>query len=106
MPQRSVGTIITTFPSGYVVQEAVWVEFARVLRPGGRWIVVSGPRPDVVHPRLTGLYLLRLFEHGLKALRGRAGVTVEIPSGLFAEQRTELVPVGSIPVLAVILDKK
>ena len=102
----SVGTIITTMPAGYAAQEATWAEFARVLRPGGRWIVVSGPRPDGVCLRLAGLYLLRLFEHGLKALRGKVGVTVEIPSGLFADQRPELVKVGSIPVLVVIFEKK
>jgi len=103
--EGSVGTIITTFPAGYVVQEATWVEFARVLRPGGRWIVVSGPR-SVLRLRLAGLYLFRLFEHGLKALRGRGGVTIEIPASLFADQRSELVQVGAIPVLVVIFDKK
>ncbi len=104
LPEGSVGTIITTMPAGYAAQEATWAEFARVLRPGGRWIVVSGPRPDGVRLKLAGLYLLHLFVHGLKALRGKASVTVEIPSSLFADQRTELVKVGSIPVQVVIFD--
>ena len=106
LPEGSVGTLITTFPPGYVAEEAAWVEFARVLRSGGRWIVISGPRPNGVRLRITGLYLLRLLEHGLKALRGRAGITVEIPDSLFADQRTEFVQVGSIPVQVVLFDKK
>jgi ubiquinone/menaquinone biosynthesis C-methylase UbiE len=100
----SVGTIVTIMPSGYAAQETTWREFARVLRPGGRWVIVSGPRPNRPHPRLAGLYLLRLIEQGYKALR-RAGVSVTIPSSLFPRQVSELKPVGSIPVLVVLLDK-
>ena len=106
LPAGSIGTIITTFPAGDVAQASTWVEFARVLRPGGRWIVVSGPRPDRVRLRLAGIYLLRLFVHGLKALRHGAGVSVQIPTNLFADERTELLKVGSIPVLVAIFDRK
>jgi len=106
LSEGSVGTIITTFPAADVGQEATWAEFARVLRPGGQWIVVAGPRPDRIRLRIAGIYLLRLFVHGLKSLRQGAGVAVQIPSNLFADERTELLKVGSIPVLVVIFDRK
>lgn len=77
-----------------------------MLRPGARWLVVSGPRPDGVCLRMAGLYLLGLLEHGLKALRGNVGVSARIPDSLFADQRAELVNVGAIPILVVIFDKK
>ena len=37
----SVATIITTFPAGYAAKEAACVEFARVLRPGGAFLLTS-----------------------------------------------------------------
>lgn len=37
-------TLITTFPAPYVATAATQREFARVLRPGGRWLWVDAPR--------------------------------------------------------------
>jgi len=103
LPDASVGTIINTF---FYAGEETWTEYARVLRPGGRWVIVSGPRPDRFCPELLGLYLLRLFEHGFRALRRRRyGVTVTIPQELFPHQRTELVQVGRTPIFVVIFGK-
>ncbi|HYN87505.1 MAG TPA: class I SAM-dependent methyltransferase [Ardenticatenaceae bacterium] len=39
-------TLITTFPAPYVGERATQREFARVLRPGGRWLWVDAPRAE------------------------------------------------------------
>jgi SAM-dependent methyltransferase len=35
-------TVVCTFPAGYISDERTWTEFARVLAPGGRAVVVYG----------------------------------------------------------------
>ena len=54
LPDESIGTIVNTFPLPYVNEERAWNEYLRVLRPGGRWIVVSGPLVRGFHARLIG----------------------------------------------------
>lgn len=40
-PDTTFGTLITTFPAPYVHKTETQHEFARVLRPGGRWICLD-----------------------------------------------------------------
>jgi SAM-dependent methyltransferase len=37
-----VDSLLSTFPSGYIWDPATWAEARRVLRPGGRFVVVLG----------------------------------------------------------------
>ena len=101
----SIGTIINTFPTAFVRDERTWAEYARVLRPGGRWIMVAGPPLDRFRPRLLGLYLLLLFEYGLKAFR-RSRPRKGVPQELFTEQRTGLVTDGPVRVHVTVLSRK
>ncbi|NJP05361.1 MAG: class I SAM-dependent methyltransferase [Chloroflexaceae bacterium] len=43
LDDATIGTLITTFPAPYVGLYATQAEFARVLRPGGRWVWVDAP---------------------------------------------------------------
>jgi len=104
VPDESIGTIINTFPTPYVNEEQTWNEYLRVLRPGGRWIVVSGPLLHGFHARLIGWYLFLLAEFGWSLGRGREGATV--PTRLFPRQWRELVPVGPTHAIVSILEKE
>lgn len=55
-PNNTFNTLITTFPAPYVADERTQREFARVLRPGGRWIWVDRPQIRSFTPRL-GVYV-------------------------------------------------
>lgn len=43
LPLRSasVGTLLSIFPTAYILDPATWVEAARVLVPGGRFVIVA-----------------------------------------------------------------
>ncbi len=41
----SFEAVVTTFPAPFILEEATWWEAARVLRPGGRWVVLLGAWP-------------------------------------------------------------
>jgi ubiquinone/menaquinone biosynthesis C-methylase UbiE len=38
----SVGTLLSIFPTAYILDPAVWREVGRVLAPGGRFILIDG----------------------------------------------------------------
>jgi SAM-dependent methyltransferase len=42
LPNASIGTIVSTFPGEYVLEQQIWAEYARLLRPDGRWILILG----------------------------------------------------------------
>ncbi len=52
-------SVVATFPTPFIIQPATLVEVARVLRPGGRLVVVAGARltgRDPLSRLLEGLY--------------------------------------------------
>lgn len=104
LANESVSTIINAFPMPYVHEEATWREYLRVLRRGGRWVIVAGPQPDRFHPRLIGWYAFRLLEWWGRERAGRSSTT--IPGEFFPLQRCELVPVGPTQVAVAILEKE
>ena len=105
IPDESIGTIINAFPMRYVSEERTWNEYLRVLRPGGRWILVSLPPFLGLHPRLIGWYLFRLVEYAVAAKLGYMITTITIPTELFPRQRREHVPVGPTHAVVTILEK-
>lgn len=52
---RTFDSVLATFPTGYALDPATWREVFRVLRPGGRWVVVyaGALRPAGVRRRLA-----------------------------------------------------
>ena len=62
LADESVGTIINTFPMPYIHEERTWHEYHRVLRPGGRWILVSVPPFMGLRARLIGWYTFLAVE--------------------------------------------
>jgi len=103
---ESIGTIINAFPMQYVSEERTWNEYLRVLRPGGRWILVTLPLFLGLHPRLIGWYLFRVVEFAVAAGLGYMPSTVTIPTSLFPRQRKELVPVGPTHAIVKIFEKE
>lgn len=53
LADATIGTLVTTFPAPYIAHVATRREFARVLRPGGRWLWADAPRA-VGLPSLRG----------------------------------------------------
>ena len=102
LPDGAAGTIVSAFPSPYVLERQTWVEFARVLRPSGRWIIVDDPMPDRFHPRLVGMYVTTFLRRILRGQKGSAD-EINVAPDLFPIQRQELVPVGPTRVRVWIL---
>lgn len=42
LPDGALDAVVSTFPSGYILEPETWTEMRRVLKPGGRLIVVLG----------------------------------------------------------------
>jgi SAM-dependent methyltransferase len=60
-PSASFDTVVSTFPSEYIYDPATIAEVARVLRPGGRLIVIEGANllpVGFVQPLLVGVQTL------------------------------------------------
>jgi len=53
----SFDSVLATFPTEYALEPATWSEVLRVLRPGGRWVVVyaGALKPVGLRRRLAGL---------------------------------------------------
>ncbi len=49
-PPAAFETVLSVFPSPYIYDPASWAEFRRVLRPGGRVVVVHSVRTGNVSP--------------------------------------------------------
>lgn len=100
----SFGTVISTFPAEYVKDEATWRECARVLRSGGRWVIVETPLLDGFQFRLLGMYLAVLTKFGTLAPVRRPS-PIGIAAKVFPVQRREVVQVGPTRVIVTILEK-
>lgn len=103
-PDASIGTLINTFPDRYVKDRATWTEYARVLRPGDRWVVVEKPLVERFHPRLVGVCLATVARFGSLAPLRSVGET-GVPMELFPRQYKQLVPVGPTRVVVAIFER-
>lgn len=91
------GTLITTFPAGYVRQPETHREFARLLRPGGRWLWADAPRA-VGSPSLRGGLTTLLASQDLLDDRPLAAFLTRDPSGCF-EIDLRRVPAGPTTIM-------
>jgi len=103
LADASIGTIVTTFPTDYAMRESTWREFARVLMPRGRWIILDTITADRPVLRLLPLYVLVLLEHNLRPLRSR-GDTVS--RQYFPHHLRETIRVGATVVQVMLLEKE
>lgn len=72
----SVGTLLSLFPTAYILDPITWAEAARVLRPGGRVIVVGHGWLAPRDPWRWFLVLLHRIVYG-----GWVGAPAELPAG-------------------------
>ena len=106
LPDGSVGTIVCAFPSAYMHDERSWTRCARVLRPGGPFVVVPGLRLDRVPLRLAGMYPFMLLRHGLR--RPRRGPDLPptppwpVPTQHFPDRKQHAVQVGPASVWVIV----
>ncbi len=100
---QTFGTLVTTFPAPYVLSETAQQEFARVLKPGGRWVWVDAPRWPHWPRRLAVLWF---FQH----LRRLAPLPTEDfpPTALISafSAHTAIVPVAETTVKVLVLEKR
>lgn len=71
-PPSTFDTVLSIFPSPYIYDPASWAEFRRVLRPGGRVVVVHAVQAGGALPYRLACGLL-----------GRAAPGAELPAGGF-----------------------
>ena len=45
-PDETFDAVVSTFPAPFILEPATWREAARVLRPGGRFVVLLGAWPE------------------------------------------------------------
>jgi SAM-dependent methyltransferase len=71
-PDRSFDSVVSTFPTEYIFDPATTREMARVLRPGGRVVVVLGAQLIPVHFLLLPLVGLQTLVYGRGQRRTRS----------------------------------
>lgn len=71
--------VVSTFPAEYIADPATIAEVARVLRPGGRLIVIEGANLLPVGCLQPILLLFHLLVYGFSSLPGRRAVTSREP---------------------------
>jgi SAM-dependent methyltransferase len=74
-PEQSFDSVVSTFPTEYIFDPATTREMERVLRPGGRVIVVLGAQLFPVHVLLLPLVGLQTLVYG----RGKRRATSAAP---------------------------
>lgn len=81
----SFDSVVSTFPTEYIADPAAWREFARVLRPGGRVIVVLGAALLPTRVTLLPLVALQTLVYGRgPAAAGVCAAGASGPSGVAA----------------------
>ncbi|MEO7001482.1 MAG: class I SAM-dependent methyltransferase [Ktedonobacterales bacterium] len=84
-PAASFDTVVSTFPTDYIFDPATLHEVARVLRPGGRLIIVMGAELLPARAALVPLVALQTLVYGRRGEAsgaGRANCALSTTSGL------------------------
>lgn len=71
-PDAAFDTVVSTFPAPYIYDPAAVREIARVLRPGGRLVVVEGATLLPAHLLLTPLVAIQALVYGESLRRALA----------------------------------
>jgi SAM-dependent methyltransferase len=85
----SFDSVVSTFPANYIFDPDTIAEVSRVLRPGGRLIIVLGGELLPVGYFQPLLLLLHVFVYGTRGFFGRAGqrsAEQTMPDGIATEE--------------------
>ena len=105
LPDASVGTLITTFPTSYLRDPATLREFARVLQPCGHWVWVDSPFARKRTLRMTGLSIMARLARVGRSMSGSSRPFEAAVGPLFPQVTVETVPVGPTGVHVVLASK-
>jgi ubiquinone/menaquinone biosynthesis C-methylase UbiE len=83
----SFDCVVSTFPTDYIAERAALREFNRVLRPGGRLIVVLAATLLPTRALLRPLVAVQRLVYGRQAVEAQAKAEPEIATDLLARMR-------------------
>ena len=106
LPDASVGTLITTFPTSYVRDPATLREFTRVLRSDGRWVWVDWPFVRKRTPRMAGLSIMARLARLGESMPGFSSRVKPVLGPYFPSVVVEEVPVGPTGIHVVLASKE